>query len=109
MILIFEKSTKKGITKMKINILVNFQRWDCLVYLAGQLGQAHWQVSENYERLEELWDWCLDEYKDREVKPQTYGVQSQMQTFEYFFGLGLAILLSLGIVVIWVHRYKLKI
>ena len=51
-------------------------------------------IYENYKELEELWDWCLDEYKDREARARILGVQSQMQTFEYFFlGLRLAILL----------------
>ena len=50
-------------------------------------------IYENYKELEELWDWCLDEYKDREVKARIHDVQCQMQTSEYFFGLRLAILL----------------
>ena len=33
------------------------------------------------------------EYKDREAKARIYGVQAQMRTFDYFFGLRLAILL----------------
>ena len=41
-------------------------------------------IYENYRELEELWDWCLDEYKDREPKTQFHGVRYQMQTFEYF-------------------------
>ena len=50
-------------------------------------------IYENYKELEELWDWCLDEYKDREAKARIRDVQCQMQTSEYFFGLRLAILL----------------
>ena len=42
-ILIFKKSTKKSMTKMKIIAPLNFQHWDCLVKLAVQLEQAHWQ------------------------------------------------------------------
>ena len=48
-------------------------------------------IYENYKELEELWDWCLDEYKDREAKARIHDVQCQMQTSEYFFGLRLAI------------------
>ena len=48
-------------------------------------------IYENYKGLEELWDWCLDEYKNTEAKARIHGVQSQMQTFEYFFGWRLAI------------------
>ena len=50
-------------------------------------------IYENYKELEELWDCCLDKYKHREAKAQIHGVRSQMQMFEYFFGLRLAILL----------------
>ena len=65
------------------------------------LSETHWTIRasswtsiyENYEELDELWDWCLDEYKDREAKARTHGVQSQIQTFEYFFALRLSILL----------------
>ena len=50
-------------------------------------------IYENYEELEELWDWCSSEYKDRETKARVGGVQAQMRTFEYFFGLRLGILI----------------
>ena len=43
-------------------------------------------ICENYKELEELWNWCLVEYKDREAKARIYGVQAQMQTFDCFFG-----------------------
>ena len=49
---------------MKIIVLVNFQRWDFLMNLAGQLEQAHWQW--------ETVDWCFDEYKDRDAKARIY-------------------------------------
>ena len=50
-------------------------------------------IYQNYKELKELWDWCLDEYKVREAKEWIHGVQSQMQTFEHLFRLGLTILL----------------
>ena len=50
-------------------------------------------ICGNYKELEELWNWCLVEYKDREAKARIHGVQAQMQTFDYFFGLRLGILL----------------
>ena len=64
-------------------------------------SENHWAVRagslailfENYKEREELWDWCLGKYKDRETKTWVHDVQSQMQTFEYFVGLRLAILL----------------
>ena len=40
-----------------------------------------------------MWDWCLSEYREREAKVRIHGVQSQMQTFKYLFGLSLAIFL----------------
>ena len=42
-------------------------------------------IYENYKELEELWDWCRDECKDREANTRIHDVQSQMQTFVYFF------------------------
>ena len=64
-------------------------------------GQIRWTVSassltsicKNYEELKELWSWCLVEYKDREAKARIHGVQAQMRTYDYFFGLRLGILL----------------
>ena len=50
-------------------------------------------IYENYKELEELWDCCLDEYEDKEGKIRIHDAQSQMETFEYFFGLRLVILL----------------
>ena len=50
-------------------------------------------ICEDYKELEELWNWCLVEYRDREAKATIHGVQAQMQTFDYFFGLRLGILL----------------
>ena len=60
----------------------------------GLFSQICWTVRassltsiyQNYKELEELWSWCLVEYKDREAKARIYGVQAQMQTFDCFFG-----------------------
>ena len=35
-------------------------------------------ICENYKELEELWNWCLVEYEDREAKARIHGVQAQM-------------------------------
>ena len=43
--------------------------------------------------MEELWNWCFVDYKDREAKVWIHGVKAQMRTFDYFFGLRLGILL----------------
>ena len=50
-------------------------------------------ICENYKELEDLWNWCLVGCKDREAKARIHGVQAQMQTFDYFFGLRFGILL----------------
>ena len=50
-------------------------------------------IYENYKELDQLWTWCLDVYKDTESKARVNGVQSQMQSFDYFFGLRLGTLL----------------
>ena len=56
---------------------------------AGSLSSIY----ENYKELDQLWTWCLDVYKDTESKARVNGVQSQMQSFDYFFGLRLGTLL----------------
>ena len=49
-------------------------------------------IYKNYQELEDLWRWCLTEYKDREAKARVLGVQALMRTFDYFYGLRLGIL-----------------
>ena len=56
---------------------------------AGSLSSIY----ENYKELDQLWTWCLDVYKETESKARVNGVQSQMQSFDYFFGLRLGTLL----------------
>ena len=56
---------------------------------AGSLSSIY----ENYKELDQLWTWYLDVYKDTESKARVNGVQSQMQSFDYFFGLRLGTLL----------------
>ena len=58
-----------------------------------QVAKSLESINENYEALEDLWDWCSSQYKDRETKARVGGVQAQMRTFEYFFGLRLGILI----------------
>ena len=55
---------------------------------AGSLSRIY----ENYKELDQLWTWCLDVYKDTESKARVKGVQSQMQSFNYFFELRLGTL-----------------
>ena len=56
---------------------------------AGSLSSIY----ENYKELDQLWTWRLDVYKNTESKARVNGVQSQMQNFDYFFGLRLGTLL----------------
>ena len=64
-------------------------------------SQTHWTVRassltsicENYKELEDLWNWCLVEYKDRKAKARINSALAQMWTSDYFFGLRLGILL----------------
>ena len=66
--------------------LLSETRW---TVRAGSLSSIY----ENYKELDQLWTWCLDVYKDTESKARVNGVQSQMQSFDYFFGLRLGTLL----------------
>ena len=43
----------------------------------------------NYEELTQLWEWSLEEYTDTETKARVQGVSSQMEKFDFFFGLSL--------------------
>ena len=50
-------------------------------------------VIDNWLPLCELWDECLTQRLDSEVKSRIIGVKHQMSTFEYFFGTSLGVLL----------------
>ena len=58
------------------------------------LCPTHWTVRaealksmvENYEVLNELWCECLEYVKETEMKARIHGVQSQMQQFDFFWG-----------------------
>ena len=50
-------------------------------------------IIQHYEELKELWKRCLKQYKDTEIKASIIGVQTQMDKFNYFFGVKSAILL----------------
>ena len=56
---------------------------------AGSLSSIY----ENYKDLDQLWTWYLDVYKDTKTKARVNSIQSQMQSFVYFFGLRLGTLL----------------
>ena len=50
-------------------------------------------IIQHYEELKELWKRCLKACKDTETKARIIGVQTQMNKFNYFCGVKLAILL----------------
>ena len=50
-------------------------------------------IIQHYKELKELWRSCLKEYKDTKTKAHIIGVQTQMNKFNYFFVIKLAILL----------------
>ena len=51
------------------------------------------RIIQHYDELKELWKWCLKEYQDTETKARIIGVQTQMNKFNHFFEVKLAILL----------------
>ena len=52
-------------------------------------AEALQSVVDNYEVFNELWQECLEFVKETEMKARIYGVQSQMQQFDFFFGVTL--------------------
>ena len=52
-------------------------------------AEALKSILNNYEVLNELWHECLEIVKETEMKARIYGVQSQMQKFDYFWELHL--------------------
>lgn len=47
-------------------------------------------VIENYDELQELWDWSLDNVSDTEMKARIRGISSHTREFAYCFGIHLA-------------------
>ncbi|XP_063436645.1 zinc finger MYM-type protein 1-like [Mytilus trossulus] len=47
-------------------------------------------IIDNYDTLNDLWDWSLQTVKDTDMKARIRGVQAHMQKFEFFFGSSLA-------------------
>lgn len=56
-------------------------------------GASLSSIYDNYRELHQLWTWCMEVYKNMESRARVIGVQTQMQNFEYFFGLRLGTLL----------------
>lgn len=50
-------------------------------------------ILDNYECLLTLWQWALIEYKDTESKARVHGVNAQMTSFDFFFGVSLAVII----------------
>ena len=49
-------------------------------------------ILKNYGTLMKLWDWSQDNVSDSDMKARIIGVQTKMQSFSFFYGLQLAIL-----------------
>jgi hypothetical protein len=47
-------------------------------------------VIENYDELQELWEWSLDNVSDSDMKARIRGVKSHTQEFSYCFGIHMA-------------------
>ena len=47
-------------------------------------------VIENYDQLQELWEWSLQNSNDTETKPRIHGVSAHTKTFAFCFGIHLA-------------------
>ena len=52
-------------------------------------AEALKSVIDNYEVLNELWQEFLEFVKETEMKARIYGVRSQMQQFDFFWGVTL--------------------
>ena len=48
------------------------------------------RVVDNYESLLQLWEECLEEELDQETKASIVGCKSQMESFNFFFGINLS-------------------
>ena len=46
----------------------------------------------NYRTLMKLWDWSQNNVSDSEMKARIIGVQTEMQSFSFFYGIQLGIL-----------------
>ena len=47
------------------------------------------RILNNYESLQELWDWSIENIKDVSMKARIRGVKSHMMQFDFYFGLSL--------------------
>ena len=53
-------------------------------------GKCLRSVIENYDELQQLWDWSLDNLSDTEMKARIRGVSAHTRQFSYCFGIHLA-------------------
>ena len=42
-----------------------------------------------YKKLKNLWDWCLSEYGEPDIKARVIGIKTQMKSFNFIFGIRL--------------------
>ena len=69
-------------------------RQDLLVFALyvlqdGVRAEALTSISENYQALQSTWEAARQATKDSEMRARIVGVASQMESFDYFFGVEL--------------------
>ena len=42
-----------------------------------------------YKKLKNLWNWCLSEYGEPDIKARVIGIKTQMKNFDFFFDIHL--------------------
>jgi hypothetical protein len=50
-------------------------------------------ILKNYQNLRDLWDWSIRNCKETEMVARLQGVRSQMNKFEFYFGLQLSLII----------------
>ena len=76
--------------RLKLKLLLNQLDFVFYAQLAGQLREIVFRVSTRIEVLRTLWDECLQTVKQPDIKARINGVKTQMEKFNFFFGIQLA-------------------
>ena len=50
-------------------------------------GKSLQSIFTFYKKLKNLWDWCLSEYGEPDIKAKVIGIKTQMKNFDFFFGI----------------------
>ena len=88
---LIKKSPKRNAQLVKIQKEMSSEQYSGIRLLCPTRwtvrAEALWSIINNYEALQDLWVWALDNCKDTEMKSRIYGVQAHMMKFSFFFGL----------------------